>query len=74
MQLPQSGPTLLLSCCATGELNFNIIGVAFQMGSIVSESIRLVLVQILLQASRCGARSCRGWASPRGQQELPAVL
>lgn len=32
-----------------GELNFNIVGVMFQLGSIFSESIRLVMVQILLQ-------------------------
>lgn len=35
-----------------GELNFNIVGVAFQLTSIFSESIRLVLVQILLQVEQ----------------------
>ena len=39
---------------APGELNFNIVGVIFQLSSIVSESIRLVLVQILLQVGRRG--------------------
>lgn len=33
-----------------GELNFNIFGVILQLGSILAESIRLVLVQILLQS------------------------
>lgn len=32
-----------------GELNFNLIGVLCQAGSLVSESSRLVLIQILLQ-------------------------
>ena len=32
-----------------GELNFNLIGVLFQGGSIATESSRLVLIQILLQ-------------------------
>lgn len=38
-----------------GELNFNIVGVAYQLTSIASESIRLVMVQILLQVGRGGA-------------------
>ncbi len=33
-----------------GELNFNLIGVIFQAGSICTESFRLVLIQLLLQA------------------------
>lgn len=33
-----------------GEINFNITGVMFQMASIVSESTRLVMVQLLLQS------------------------
>lgn len=33
-----------------GELNFNMFGVMLQLGSIATESIRLVLVQILLQS------------------------
>lgn len=32
-----------------GELNFVVIGVVLQLASIVTESTRLVLVQILLQ-------------------------
>jgi len=32
-----------------GEINFNLIGVFFQGGSIVTESFRLVLIQVLLQ-------------------------
>ena len=32
-----------------GELNFDVLGVMFQTGSIVTESFRLALVQILLQ-------------------------
>ena len=42
---------LLLLFDSAGEINFNIIGVMFQLSSIVTESIRLVLVQILLQVS-----------------------
>ncbi|GIL81177.1 hypothetical protein Vretimale_12766 [Volvox reticuliferus] len=34
-----------------GELNFNLVGVVFQVGSIVTESFRLCLIQLLLQAS-----------------------
>ena len=41
-----------------GELNFNIVGVMFQLSAIVSESIRLVLVQLLLQV--CGGVGGRG--------------
>lgn len=33
-----------------GEFNFNIVGVAYQMASITCESVRLVLVQLLLQS------------------------
>lgn len=33
-----------------GELNFNLVGVMFQAGSIVTESFRLCLIQILLQS------------------------
>ncbi|PNH09408.1 putative sugar phosphate/phosphate translocator [Tetrabaena socialis] len=33
-----------------GELNFNLVGVLFQGGSIVTESFRLCLIQLLLQA------------------------
>lgn len=33
----------------TGELNFNLVGVLSQLGSQVSESLRLSLIQILLQ-------------------------
>ncbi|GLC35983.1 hypothetical protein PLESTB_000526000 [Pleodorina starrii] len=33
-----------------GELNFDLIGVIFQSGSIVTESFRLCLIQLLLQA------------------------
>lgn len=43
----------LLPAPAAGELNFNIVGVMFQLGSIFSESIRLVMVQILLQVCAC---------------------
>ncbi|KAL4451586.1 hypothetical protein ABPG75_007248 [Micractinium tetrahymenae] len=42
--------TIGVAIASYGELNFNIIGVAFQLTSIFSESIRLVLVQILLQS------------------------
>lgn len=48
VQAPFGGPAPLC-CWPAGELNFNIVGVAFQLTSIFSESIRLVLVQILLQ-------------------------
>ncbi len=41
----------MLSCCCTaGELNFNLVGVMLQGGSLLTESTRLVLIQILLQA------------------------
>ncbi|EFJ44764.1 hypothetical protein VOLCADRAFT_82602 [Volvox carteri f. nagariensis] len=33
-----------------GELNFDLIGVIFQSGSIITESFRLCLIQLLLQA------------------------
>ena len=42
--------TLGVAIASFGELNFNLTGVLFQLGSIVSESVRLVLVQILLQS------------------------
>ena len=35
---------------ATGEILFSAVGVFFQAGSIVTESFRLCLIQILLQA------------------------
>jgi hypothetical protein len=40
-------PTPAARCA--GELNFDTLGVMFQSGSIVTESFRLALVQILLQ-------------------------
>ncbi|PRW20839.1 putative sugar phosphate phosphate translocator [Chlorella sorokiniana] len=42
--------TVGVAIASYGELNFNIVGVMFQLGSIFSESIRLVMVQILLQS------------------------
>lgn len=42
--------TIGVAIASYGELNFNMVGVMYQMSSIVSESIRLVLVQILLQS------------------------
>lgn len=42
--------TIGVAIASFGELNFNIVGVMYQMSSLVSESIRLVLVQILLQS------------------------
>lgn len=33
-----------------GEINFHFLGVAFQVASIISESVRLCLIQILLQS------------------------
>ena len=42
--------TLGVAIASVGELNFNAFGVMLQLGSLVSESIRLVLVQILLQS------------------------
>ncbi|GAB4819493.1 hypothetical protein N2152v2_006539 [Parachlorella kessleri] len=42
--------TVGVAIASAGEINFNIIGVMFQLSSIVTESIRLVLVQILLQS------------------------
>eukprot|EP00887_Chlorella_sp_A99_P007875 scaffold20.g7875.t1 len=41
--------TIGVAIASFGEINFNIVGVAFQLGSVVIESIRLVLVQLLLQ-------------------------
>lgn len=43
--------TIGVAVASYGEINFNIVGVMFQMGAIMSESVRLVLVQILLQVS-----------------------
>lgn len=51
---------------AAGELNFNIVGVAFQLASIFSESVRLVLVQILLQVS--GREGCWGSVPVAGRR------
>lgn len=59
-------------CRFTGEVEFNLTGVCFQLVCVFSESVRLVLVQILLQvrvnvpgpavlfvaAPMCEARSC----------------
>ena len=42
--------TIGVAIASFGEINFNVVGVMFQMGAIVAESIRLVLVQLLLQA------------------------
>lgn len=42
--------TLGVAIASHGEINFNMIGVAYQLSGIVTESVRLVLVQILLQA------------------------
>ncbi|GFR41360.1 hypothetical protein Agub_g2043 [Astrephomene gubernaculifera] len=39
-----------VAAASYGELNFNVLGVLFQAGSIVTESFRLCLVQLLLQA------------------------
>jgi hypothetical protein len=49
----------ILSVAGAGELNFNLVGVIFQSGSIVTESFRLCLIQILLQVmpSRCSQYS-----------------
>lgn len=41
--------TLGVAAASYGELNFNLIGAIFQGGSIITESSRLVLIQILLQ-------------------------
>ena len=42
--------TLGVGIASMGELNFNLLGVLLQVGSIISESLRLVLVQLLLQS------------------------
>lgn len=42
--------TIGIGIASYGEMDFNVLGVAFQLGSIFSESCRLVLVQILLQS------------------------
>ena len=42
--------TIGVAVASFGELNFNLTGVLFQLSSITMESIRLVLVQILLQS------------------------
>ena len=42
--------TVGVAIASFGELNFNLTGVLFQLSSILSESVRLVLVQILLQS------------------------
>ncbi|EFJ40110.1 hypothetical protein VOLCADRAFT_100128 [Volvox carteri f. nagariensis] len=40
-----------IATASYGEINFNFVGVIFQIGSIVTESFRLCLIQLLLQAS-----------------------
>lgn len=42
--------TFGVAVASYGELNFNIVGVMYQLSGILLESIRLVLVQILLQS------------------------
>ena len=42
--------TVGVAIASYGEINFNVVGVMFQLTSIVTESVRLVLVQILLQS------------------------
>jgi Triose-phosphate Transporter family len=42
--------TIGVAVASFGEINFNVVGVMYQMTSLVSESIRLVMVQILLQS------------------------
>jgi drug/metabolite transporter (DMT)-like permease len=42
--------TIGVAIASYGELNFNITGVLYQLISVISESVRLVLVQILLQS------------------------
>ena len=42
--------TVGVAIASFGELNFNLTGVMYQMASIMTESVRLVLVQILLQS------------------------
>ncbi|GLI60866.1 hypothetical protein VaNZ11_003083 [Volvox africanus] len=40
-----------IATASYGELNFNVVGVVFQISSIFTESFRLCLIQLLLQAS-----------------------
>lgn len=54
-----SDPGARSSPARAGELNFNIVGVAYQMASILSESTRLVMVQILLQVRLSDLVVCR---------------
>ena len=54
LTLPLTSGFTLVPCAPppaphSGELNFNLLGVLFQGTSIVTESSRLVLIQILLQ-------------------------
>jgi hypothetical protein len=42
--------TVGVAVASFGEINFNLVGVFYQMCSIMTESVRLVLVQILLQS------------------------
>jgi hypothetical protein len=61
--LPSPAPLPCFAVLPAGEINFNITGVMFQMGSIFSESIRLVMVQILLQVRACVVSSwAGGWS------------
>ncbi len=56
--------TLGVAIASYGEINFHLVGVMYQMASIVSESIRLVLVQMLLQVcvrSGSGRLPVCGW-------------
>jgi hypothetical protein len=50
--------TMLRCAALAGEINFDLVGVMYQLGSIVTESIRLVMVQILLQVSSASSTSC----------------
>jgi drug/metabolite transporter (DMT)-like permease len=42
--------TLGVAVASYGEINFDLTGVLYQLCSIVTESVRLILVQILLQS------------------------
>lgn len=48
--LPITAPTLAPPHPCPAEINFVLVGVMLQMASVATESTRLTLVQILLQA------------------------
>lgn len=66
VSLTSSEMLLCLQHCfyPTGEVEFNLVGVCYQLGCVFSESVRLVLVQLLLQARFTGRPCSAVWRLP----------